>query len=82
VPGDTSWRPLAKTLLQPSCSSQAENKRKNIASFGTFKFSKNSPAFSKQRMLDRALVLKRKIHYKAKAVYGGFWANTKTYELL
>lgn len=72
APGGPLWRPPATTLLQPSSSSQAENKKKNVASFGTFKFLKTSPAFSKERILNRALVLTLKIHYEGKVVYGGF----------
>ena len=71
APEDLSWRPLAKTLPQPSGSSQAENKRKSVASFGTFEFSKTSPAFSKERILKRALVLTLEIHYEGKVVYSG-----------
>lgn len=80
APRDLSWRCPAKILLHPSSSSQGENKRKNVASFVTCEFSKTSPDFNKERILNRALILK--VCYEGKVVYGGFWANTKTYKLL
>lgn len=65
-------RPPTKTLLQPGGSSQADYKRKNVASFGTFKFLKISPVFSKERILNRALVLTLEFLYEGKVAYSGF----------